>query len=108
DAALPRSGDPTRPNVKVELTTLDVVSSRGLFVRAAARGSVVRGVVNVRAALSAGAGQARARSRTATFVVVQAGRAATIALTDEARRWCGPWAALHVEVVRASVDGVEL
>lgn len=108
DAALPRSGDPTRPNVKVELTTLDVVSTRGLFVRAGVRGSIVRGIVNVRAALAAGAGETRARSRTATFVIVQAGRAGAIALTDDGRRWCGPWAGLHVEVLRAGPEGVHL
>lgn len=106
DAALPRSGDPARPNVKVELTVVDVVSSRGLSVRAGVRGSVVRGVVSARAALSASGGEARARSRSSTFIVVQAGRAGTLTLTDDARRWCGPYAGLHVHVVRASPEGV--
>jgi hypothetical protein len=108
EGALPRSGDPARPNVKVELTTLDVVSSRGLVVRAGARGSIVRGVVDVRAAVSASAGETRARSRTATFIVVQAGSAGSITLTDEARRWCGPWVGLHVEVLGASPAGVRV
>lgn len=108
DAMLPRSGDPARPNVKVELTVVDVVSSRGLSVRAGVRGSVVRGVVSARGSLSARGGEARARSRSSTFVVVQAGRAGTITLTDDARRWCGPYAGLHVHVVAASREGVTL
>ncbi|MCO5168994.1 MAG: hypothetical protein M9894_21850 [Planctomycetes bacterium] len=108
EAALPRSGDPARPNVKVELTVVDVLSERGLAVRAGVRGSVVRGVVNARAALSAGAGQARARTRSSTFIVVQAGRAGAISLTDEARRWLGPWAALEVHVLGAGPEGVRL
>ncbi len=106
EADLPRSGDPARPNVKVELTTLEVTSTRGLVVRLGARGSVVRGVVDVRAAVSASAGETRARSRTTTFLVVQAGREGALVLSDEARRWCGPLAALHVAVLRASPDGV--
>lgn len=108
DAALPRSGDPARPNVKVELTVIDVISARGLSVGAGVRGSVVRGVVDLRASLSAGGGEARARSRSSTFIVVQAGRAGTLTLTDDARRWCGPYAGLHVHVLGASAEGVTL
>lgn len=106
EAVLPRSGDPARPNVKVELTVVDVVSERGLAVRAGVAGSPVRGVVRARAAISAG--QARARTRTSTFVVVQAGGAGAITLTDETRRWLGPWAALEVHVLSASSEGVRL
>lgn len=108
DAELPRSGDPLRPNVKVELTVVDVASARELVVRGRVQGGVVRGVVDLRAAFEAGAREGRARSRTSTFIVVQAGRAGTLALSDDARRLCGPYAGLHVHVLGASEDGVRV
>lgn len=108
EAQLPRSGDPERPNVKVEVQVLDVVSRERLRVRASLAGRVVRGVVDLRAGLSAGGGSSRARSRTSTFVVVQAGREAEVALTQESRWLVGPYQALWVRVVRAGPDGAEV
>ncbi len=110
DAMLPRSGDPERPNVKVEVTTLEVASARGLAVRSRVSGSVVRGVVNLRAAVSAAGGESRARSSTTSFIVVQAGHEAQLVVEDQARAWIGlgPTQALWVHVVSAGPDGVEL
>lgn len=108
EAQLPRSGDPARPNVKVEVQVVDVVSRQGLRVRASLAGRVVRGVVDLRAGLSAGGGSSRARSRTSTFVVVQAGREAEVALSQESRWLVGPYQALWVHVVRAGPDGAEV
>jgi len=100
DAYLPRSGDPARPNVKVEVQTVDLVSSEGLRVRGGVRGSIVRGVVDLRASASGGAGSLRARNQTTTFVVVQAGSEGSIQLSAAARGLCG-YAGLRVRVVSA-------
>lgn len=108
EGLLPRSGDPARPNVKVEVGTVEIATRGGLSVRAAARGSLVRGVLNLQAAVSASGGQARARTRTSTFVVVQAGHAGSIALTQESRALCGPWQGLWVEVLAASPEATTL
>lgn len=109
DAALPRSGDPARPNVKVALEVLRVSSERGLGIRWGARGSLSHGVVSLRAALAASAEATRSRSATSTFIIVQAGREGLLALTADARRWCAPLSGLHVVVVRATPEGaVEL
>lgn len=109
DAHVPRSGDPARPNVKVEVTVLDVASARELVVRGRVQGGLVRGVVDLRATFEAGAREGRARSRSSTFIVVQAGRAGAITLSDDARRLCGPYAGLHVHVVSADLGhGVTL
>lgn len=108
EAMLPRSGDPARPNVKVELGVLDVVAGQALSVRARARGSLVRGVVSLSGSVSGGSGAARTRTRSSTFIVVQAGHAGSIALGDEARALCGPWQGLWVEVRRAGPEGVLL
>src|SRR5262249_54033442 len=85
DSALPRSGDPARPNVKVEVRVVDVLSEQGLSIRGGVRGSIVQGVLDLRAGLEAGGGRVRARSSTSTFVVAQAGRSASLMLTDDAR-----------------------
>lgn len=108
EAMLPRSGDPERPNVKVEVTTLEVASSRGLAVRGGVAGSVVRGVVDLRAA--GASREARARSSTSSFIVVQAGREGHLVVEDQARAriGLGPSQALWVHVVSAGLDGVEL
>lgn len=108
EAALPRSGDPARPNVKVEVGVVEVASSRALAVRASARGSLVQGVLNLQGSLSASGGHTRARSRSSTFIVVQAGRSGSIALTQEAQYLCGPWQGLWVEVQAAGPEGARL
>jgi hypothetical protein len=108
DAMLPRSGDPERPNVKVELSVLRTRSSRDLWVRGAVRGTVVRGVVNVRAALAASARASRQRSQTSAFVVVQEGREGLVQISHEARPYCGSWTGLAVFVHDATRDGVDL
>src|SRR5438552_1931244 len=64
DSALPRSGDPARPSVKVEVKVVDVVSDRGIAIRGGVRGSIVQGVLDLRAGIDAGAGSVRARSST--------------------------------------------
>jgi hypothetical protein len=94
--------------VKVELSVVEVSDSRALHVRAAATGSIVRGVVDVKAAVRLSGGRVRARSRTSTFVVVQAGHAGAVALSDDARRICGPYAGLRVHVLGATPSSVEL
>jgi hypothetical protein len=108
DAALPRSGDPAHPNVKVEVTVIDVTSERGLTIRASLAGKIVRGILDLKTAIGANARTTRARSRTATFIIVQAGRSASIALTDDARALCGPWAGLRVHVFEANANGADV
>ncbi len=108
EAMLPRSGDPERPNVKVEVTTLEVASSRGLAVRGRVAGSIVHGVVDLRAA--GASGESRSRSSTSSFILVQAGSEGQLVVEDQARAWIGlgPTQALWVHVVSAGPDGVEL
>lgn len=108
EAELPRSGDPARPNVKVELGVVDLVEARGLSVRAGVRGSIVQGVIDLRGSVSAGARDGRARTRSATFIVVQAGRSGLIQMTDEARGLCGPYQGLEVHVLSAGPDGARI
>ena len=108
DAELPRSGDPERPNVKVELTVLETRADRELWVRGAVAGTVVRGVVNVRAALAGAARSQRQRSQITSFIVVQEGRSAAIRVSEEARPYCGAWNELAVFVHDAGPSGVEL
>jgi hypothetical protein len=108
DAHLPRSGDPAHPNVKEELSVVDVRSSDDLFVGGAVRGTVVRGIVRTRAVFAAGARSGRASSRTASFIVVQAGRSGQIQMTREARMCVGTYQGLWVHVVSAGPEGVEL
>ncbi len=105
DAMLPRSGDPARPNVKVELSVVDVRSSRGLFVSAGVRGSLVRGVVNLRATLSARSRSGRARSRSAQMIVVQAGHVGTIQVSRQLGPFVGPHNALSVFVAGVDANG---
>lgn len=88
-AALPRSGDPARPNVKVEVQVTDVASSDGLRLRAGVRGSLVRGVVNLRLVARGAAGSTRSRSQTSAFVVVQSGSVGSLWLSGDARRLAG-------------------
>lgn len=108
EAELPRSGDPARPNVKVELGVVDVVDARGLSVRASVRGSLVRGVLNLGGSVSGGSRQARARTRSSTFIVVQAGRSGLIQMFDEARALVGAYQALEVDVLSAGPDGARI
>lgn len=104
--ALPSSGDPARPNVKVELTVVDVISWDEVKIRGGIRGSVVRGVVSLTGWLSGEKAKGAARSKTTQFVVVQAGHEASISLSDPAvRELVGPYAALRVAVIEATPAG---
>lgn len=108
EAMLPRSGDPQHPNVKVDLSVMDVRSHDALWVSAGVRGSIVRGVINLRAAFSAGSERGRHKSQATSFIVVQAGREGMIQFTQEARFSVGTYQGLRVLVHRASPEGVDL
>jgi hypothetical protein len=109
DAALPRSGDPTRPNVKVEVSVVEVERSGGLVVAAGVRGSVVRGVVNLSVGVRARSGSSRRRATTTSFIVVQTGRSGAIQLTQDAYAIIGGgYQSLEVEVLEASPERVRV
>ncbi|MEW5852907.1 MAG: hypothetical protein AB2A00_29260 [Myxococcota bacterium] len=108
ERALPRSGDPARPNVKVELGVVDISSRAGVRIETTLAGGVVRGVVDLAAVVAAGAEDGRARSRTASFIVVQAGSTGSIMMSEQAQVLAGPYTGLQVTVLRASSDEVEL
>jgi hypothetical protein len=106
DDLLPRSGDPARPNVKVELSVVDVISWDDVKIRGGIRGSVVRGVVSLTGWLKGGASTGRAIAKTTQFIVIQAGHEGSISLSDPAvRELVGPYAALRVAVLDASDKG---
>lgn len=108
DAALPRSGDPARPNVKAEVSVIEVERRGGLAVSAGVRGSLVRGVVSLQAVARARAGSSRRRSTRTSFIVVQAGRSGAIQLSEDAYSYLGGYQGLEVEVLEASPERVRL
>tara|TARA_R110002072_G_scaffold288122_2_gene454199 strand:+ start:2129 stop:2851 length:723 start_codon:yes stop_codon:yes gene_type:complete len=109
EAALPRSGDPERPNVKAEVSVIEVARRGGLAVSAGARGSIVRGVVNLSAVVRARAGSSRRRSTRTSFIVVQAGRSGSIQLSQDAYSYLGgAYQSLEVQILEASPEQVRL
>lgn len=109
EAALPRSGDPARPNVKAEVSVVEVAQRGGLRVSAGARASVVRGVVDLRTVVRARAGSSRRRTTRTSFIVVQTGRSGSIQLTQDAYAFLGgAYQSLEVEVLEATQDRVRL
>lgn len=108
DAALPRSGDPTRPNVKVSLSVSDVVSNRGLQLAGSVTGSLVQGVLDVQASIAASGGRNRARSQVSSFIVVQVGHEASIFLNQQTRYLIGPYNGIRVRAVSATALGITL
>lgn len=108
DAALPRSGDPTRPNVKVSLSVSDVVSNRGLQLTGSVSGSLVQGVLDLSASISAGGSRNRARSQTTSFIVVQVGHEASIFFNQQTRYLIGRYNGMRVRAVNATTQGITL
>jgi len=109
EAALPRSGDPEHPNVKAEVSVIEVSRRGGLAVSAGVRGSVVRGVVSLSAVARARAGSSQRRSTRTSFIVVQAGRYGSIQLSQDAYSYLGgAYQALEVQVLEASPERVRL
>jgi len=108
EGMLPRSGDPARPNVMVEVSVVDAAQASRLDAGVSVRGSFVRGVVSLGADVRAGRGSSRARTSSSTFIVVQAGSYGSISLTDDIRRLCGPYQGIQVAVLGVRGDTVDV
>jgi hypothetical protein len=108
EAALPRSGDPARPNVKAEVSVIEVARRGGLAVSGGARASVVRGVVKLSAVGRARSGSSKRRSTRTSFIVVQTGRTGLIQLSQDVYSYLGGYQSLEVEVLEASPERVRL
>ena len=108
ESMLPRSGDPDRPNVMVEVSVVDSAQASRLDAGVSVRGSFVRGVVSLGGSVRAGRGGSRARTSSSTFIVVQAGTSGSISLTDDIRRFVGPYQGIQVAVLGVRGDTVDV
>jgi hypothetical protein len=95
-----------RPNVKVELTVVEVISWDEVKIRGGVRGSIVRGVVSLTEWLKDGKSKAGSKRGTSQSVVVESGHEASIELQDPAlRALVGDCTALRVAVLDANDRG---